>query len=178
MRKAGFGYNPFMRRNTLLLGLLLLTAAFSAAAQDNPQMNENELTRNGAQEVVDLHQFFQDWFNGTLPDTADAFERFSGVMAPSFSMVTPAGNTVAIESLNTGLRSAHDRWKQAPGKIWVKNVRTVYTEGELVLISYEEWQEANGETKVRQSTVLFRAKPGLPNDVEWLHVHETWMPED
>ncbi len=42
------------------------------------------------------------------------------------------------------------------------------------MVTYEEWQEVQAETTTKLSSVVFRHAPDMPNQVVWLHVHETW----
>ena len=51
-------------------------------------------------EVVQLHQFFQDWFNAVLPPTDEAFDRFSSVMAQGFVIISPNGELTEREELS------------------------------------------------------------------------------
>ncbi len=46
----------------------------------------------------------------------------------------------------------------------------------LVLVTYQEHQTTAGDRLGWQSSALFRAREGRPNGVEWLHVHETYLP--
>ena len=125
-------------------------------------------------EIIELHDFFEAWLGGTLSDTSENFARFVNVMGASFNIIGPDGSMTAHESLTERLRSAHGA---RPGlKIWIENIHLCQQHGDLILATYEEWQEHGGETKARLSSVLFRAKPGAPNGLEWLHVHETWLP--
>lgn len=36
-------------------------------------------------EIIELHQFFEDWFSGRLKNSDAAFRRFEGVMAEGFT---------------------------------------------------------------------------------------------
>ena len=47
----------------------------------------------------------------------------------------------------------------------------------MFLVSYQEWQDMDGRTRGRRSTAVMKRVEGKPNDLAWLHVHETWMPE-
>ena len=125
-------------------------------------------------EIEELHQFFQDWFNGDLPETAVSFARFADVMAPDFEMVSPNGRSVPITSLQPALRHRYNSWQN--GRIWIKNVRVHCQKGVLLLVVYEEWQAVDGEENGRLSSVLFQQQPNLPNGLLWLYVHETWLP--
>jgi hypothetical protein len=51
------------------------------------------------------------------------------------------------------------------------------TEGALCLVTYEEWQHLSGTASGRISSAWFRARSDTPHGVEWLHVHETWLPD-
>ena len=126
-------------------------------------------------EIEELHQFFQDWFNGDLPETDASFARFADVMAPDFEMVSPNGRSISITSLQPALRQRYNSWQN--GRIWIKNVRVHWQKGELLLVVYEEWQAVDGEENGRLSSVLFQQQPNLPNGLLWLYLHETWLPK-
>ena len=123
-------------------------------------------------EVEELHQFFQDWFSGSLPKTDDAFARFADTLNASFSIVGPDGKITQHADLLKGLHAAHNA---GAFKIWIENAVARQLNADLWMVLYEEWQVRNEEQTVRQSTVLFGRNPKTPNGVEWLHVHETWL---
>ena len=76
-------------------------------------------------------------------------------------------------TLLAGLRSAHGT---RPGaRIWTTNVQLHQQNGDLTLLSYQEWQVIAGVQTRRQSSVLFGARASAPNGIEWLHLHETWL---
>ncbi len=131
-------------------------------------MQQNIIT-----EVVGLHHFFQDWFNGVLPASERAFERVEQVLAPSFWMITPDGNFVRREALIEGLKAAH-RTRQNM-RIWIQNTAIQSKNGDILTETYEEWQEINDKTTARISSAQFEISPSAPNGVHWLHVHETWL---
>ena len=126
-------------------------------------------------EVEQLHAFFQAWFRGELPDTDEAFARFESVMAERFEMIPPSGRIVDRASVLTGVRSAHGR--EPATRIWIENHRHRFTIGNLSQVTYEEWQEMNGEKRGRISSALMEVNENAPNGVHWLHLHETWLGE-
>jgi len=130
-------------------------------------------------EVHELHQFFQDWFNGVLPPTDDAFRRFDSVMAERFMIISPDGELAERAELVDRLRRAHGIWRQGsqPGRIWIENLQVRHTVGSQAMVLYEEWQEIEGEARGRLSTAILQRLEGAPNGLEWLHVHEVWMPD-
>lgn len=127
-------------------------------------------------EVTELHQFFEKWFKGKLPDTDEAFARFESVMAEGFEIISPAGKAMKRNVILNAVRGGHG--KEPDAKIWIENHRHLLTHGDLSLVSYEEWQVTGGTKRGRLSTALLRVTEKTPNNLQWLHVHETWLPED
>lgn len=128
---------------------------------------------NCRDEVVDLHQFFEDWLGGKLANTEENFARLTAVMHPDFHIIGPEGTVTNYEALMASLRQAHN---SRPGfRLWVKAVVARPLAAELALVTYEEWQEIEGKVNGRVSTAVFRQKANAPHGVEWLHVHETWL---
>jgi hypothetical protein len=125
-------------------------------------------------EIEELHQFFQDWFNGALPESEAAFARFADVMDPAFEMVAPDGRVTTLPLLLPALRQRYNAWEN--GRIHIKNVRLHWQKGAVLLATYEEWQAVDGVENGRFSSVLFQLQPDLANGLLWLHVHETWLP--
>ena len=122
-------------------------------------------------EIVGLHQFFQDWFNGNA--SVGDFERFSGVLAPDFTMISPDGKLTRVRPLIEALGAAGG---SGPGmRIWIENSEVLIRDGASTLAVYEECQDQDGRRNRRRSTVLFRDNAEKPNGLEWVHVHETWM---
>jgi len=130
-------------------------------------------------EVVQLHKFFEDWFNAALPPTEDSFRRFESVMAERFLIISPEGVLTERDELVDRLRQAHGIWRQnsRPGRIWIENLQVRHTVGSQSMVLYEEWQEIDGVTRGRLSTAVLQRRESTPNGVEWLHVHEVWLPD-
>lgn len=127
-------------------------------------------------EIVELHDFFQEWLGGALPATDAAYARLVDTQAPEFTIVTPGGELIEGPRLLAQLRAAH---ASRPGwRMWIENAELRFAQGGLTVATYEEWQRhADGTVTGRLSTVVFRDQPGTPNGLAWLHVHETWLPE-
>ncbi len=165
-------------------GLQLETTFESIHVYRQPEMSEHDPTFKDRcyKEVVDLHRFFQDWFNATLEPTEESFARFADVLAPGFTMIGPDAQTTRRAVLLERLRGAYGRWRgpeseePGTGSIRIENLRLQLIEGPLALVVYDERHEVRGEVRVRRSTALFRLVHGTPNGVEWYHVHETWLP--
>lgn len=127
-----------------------------------------------SQEIIGLHQFFEGWFLGRLPQTEAAFGRCATALAADFHIIGPDARLTKRGPLLTGLWQAHGRWHN--GRIWIENVVLRHHQGDLALATYEEWQEIEGQpATARLSSVLFRRETAAPTGLVWLHVHETWM---
>lgn len=124
-------------------------------------------------EIIQLHQFFQDWYNNQLTPTDDNFERCAGVLAQDFVIIFPSGEVVHCKPLLDELRKAHN--SREGMRIWIKNVQLLHQTGNIILATDEEWQEIDGQVTARLSSVLFQEAQSTPNGVRWLHVHETWI---
>lgn len=157
--------------------LATLPFAFGCAASSTSTPKhlslEAPMTESCRREVIDLHAFFQDWFQGDLPATDQAFERFSAALAPGFEFVTTSGGVRTRDETLAGVRGAHA--SDAETRIWTKNERVTPLADGLHLVVYEEWQVRAGEERARISTAIMRENEEAPGGLEWLHVHETWI---
>ncbi len=163
--------------------LLCLVAACSGAARRATMTPVNaadtSLERRAELEVERLHAFFTGWFRGELAARDEVFAEFADVMAPEFEMVTPGGALRPRDALLAALRGAHGAWRDDAGAtIEIRGQRATILPGtSYALARYEEWQRLAGAWRGRRSTALLREREGAPHGLEWVHVHETWMPE-
>lgn len=119
-------------------------------------------------EIIDLHEFFQNWFNGTIPESD--FTRFSKVMDAGFQIISPRGDLTNISDLVDILTNAYAKNKKI--KISVAEVTVKLLSTNLFLATYKEIQNIGKETTSRISSAIF--KRSMTNKFTWLHVHETW----
>lgn len=129
-------------------------------------------------EIVELHRFFERWFRGEIDDSPESFSRLSEVLSERFQMITPAGKRVERRQVLEGVRGRHGchRDLHRPFEVRIDHVESRYRDAALALMTYEEWQQIEGETRGRASSALFHERDGTPCGVEWLHLHETWLP--
>ena len=113
---------------------------------------------------------------GRLEESAAAFSRFADVMADGFIMISPEGTVTARAELLRGLRHARGAYTPAGSiSIRVADIQQLRHSDDLCLMTYEEWQNTGSGERGRISSALFRRRPGTPNGVEWLHLHESWL---
>lgn len=128
------------------------------------------------QEVVDLHRFFEQWMTGRLDDTDAAFAAFRDAMADDFVIVSPDGQATASDPLVEALRATHGRYPPGGFEIRIENCRARGIADGVMLVTYEEWQQSEGEdADGRISSALLRRDDAGPRGWVWLHVHETGL---
>ena len=75
-------------------------------------------------EIVDLHKFFEDWFNGKIAADDDTAGRLDAALGPKFEMVDPDGRIVPREEIVRIVRDARGRDAATGGvRIRIENVR-------------------------------------------------------
>jgi hypothetical protein len=130
-----------------------------------------------AREIEELHAFFQRWFRAELPDTDEAFARFTNVLDAGFRMISPDGSDLSREHVLSAVRRGHGRMSDPPVRIWIEAHGVCVQTDELAVVTYQEWQELEGRSQGRVSVARFSADPGAPNGVRWMHVQEVWLEE-
>ncbi|MHA1307907.1 MAG: DUF4440 domain-containing protein [Candidatus Heimdallarchaeota archaeon] len=132
------------------------------------------------QEVIGLHKFFEQWFKAEITNDKETLNRFHDVLADEFMLIMPSGNFTfkdpIVKQIESGYGS-HEKDKISY-ELWVQNINCRLIENNLCLVTYEEWGRVDGEINARLSSALFRKKEGTINGVEWIHVHETFLPND
>lgn len=137
-----------------------------------------ETTRPGlaelcGDEVHALHRTIEGWLAGTLPESRQAFARFSDALAADFVIVHPSGTTATRAGVIARLWRAHGAEGQR-FRIGIRNLVCRLEAPPWCLLSYEEWHHGDVPTG-RISTALFR-QADRPLGLEWVHLHETWLP--
>jgi hypothetical protein len=132
------------------------------------------MTINVAREIEELHQFFQDWFTGAIPQTETHFARVTAALTPGFILISPNGSLAEYATVIEWLRNGYGT---RPGfRLWTDQIAVRQANADLMLVTYREWQQRDQATNARLSSALFQTWADAPNGVQWLHVHETWLP--
>lgn len=158
----------------LIGAAFLLCAGVAVASERSDTVNDQALQSEIRQDIVDLHDFFVGWYNGELPQEAYDSE-FDARLGPAFTIVLPSGVELDRDSLSGAMRESFGK---NPGfQIEIRNVRLVHATKSMAVATYEEWQrkDEGGPESVsgRLSTVVLARGEIL----QWLHVHETWLPD-
>lgn len=136
------------------------------------------MDENCHSEVHDLHRFFAEWLSGRVPFSGHRLRRVEDVLHPDFEMITPSGGLQDRTSLLEALRKGHGGRATIPDfTIRVDGYRGRPLTDGLHLVRYREWQTEGTRFRGRLSSALFQQAPDTPNGVQWLHLHEVWLPE-
>jgi hypothetical protein len=138
------------------------------------------LRDDAEREVREFHQFIEEWLAGRHEDADDRYDRAEAVLPDDFEILSPDGERRDGAEIRADLRAGHGAFADSdpPFEIRVVNVRTRFESADECLLIYEEWQRRDGDWDGRISSALFRREDDAPNGVEWLHLHETWLPEN
>lgn len=155
-------------------GLVGAGCSASVVEPQTPAHAPETLTDSDVEaEIVALHVFFEEWFRGELPQTEVAFARFGDALGDDFVIVSPTGHLSARDPILSAVYDAHGSWPEG-NAIRIEAVDVRWRLGGTVLATYEEWQTRDGATTGRLSTVLMSTS----SPPRWLHVHETWLPDN
>ena len=154
--------------SSILAGIAGYGLSMTSASQST------EMDERCRKEVLELHQFFQDWFTGKLENTPENLARFTAVVDEGFQIVSPEGGVSTREQILDRVERAHGA--RSALRIWIENYSSRPLAEGVQLVSYEEWQETEGQTRGRISTAVFTHASQAPNGVRWVRVHETWLP--
>jgi hypothetical protein len=128
------------------------------------------------QSVRDVYALFEDWFNGEVERDEKSLARYAEVLTPGFQIIDPRGGVMHRELALDALRGSYGKWKdqgQGVGEIRIENLTLRFIAESVATVTFEESHEARGKTRKLKTTAVMRLSHGLPNNVEWLHVHQS-----
>jgi len=122
-------------------------------------------------EIVQLHDFFEAYFLGTVPESD--LSRMDGVLAEGFTHLGPHGAVTDRSETLAAVRAGYAHTKQL--KITITEPTLLSGSEDLLVCRYIENHELTAGTNHRWSTVAFEKDPTTPNGLSWVTVHETWV---
>ena len=124
-------------------------------------------------EIVELHDFFVEWFTDRVPDTDEAYARFADATHPEFTMVVTVGQTLDRDAVLGFVRRAHSS-RSGDFRIEIRGFEPRVVGDDVVLVTYEEWQfDGDDLLSARTSSAYFVTDPSAPLGISWRHLHET-----
>jgi hypothetical protein len=123
--------------------------------------------------VTALHAFFVAWFRDKGGAVSD-FSRCEAAFAPDLRMIGPDGRAHARDAILRQIRDARGTVGE-DFNIRILDGRTIWADGNAILLEYVEEQYRDGRTTRRRSTALLSRALQAPHGMEWRHLQETWM---
>ena len=79
-------------------------------------------------EVIDLHQFFAQWFRAEIENSDEEFSRLEKALDSKFILIVPTGEVQSREKLLKQLRAGYASRKndEKDYRLWVKNINGVF----------------------------------------------------
>ena len=142
---------------------------------------DKQYTDRFAQEVIDLHVFFEDWFGGYCENSEEVFaERLLDRMHGDFNIILPGGMMIYGANFWPEFRKLYG--SNPDFHISIRAIQQHPLPGDSIyLVNYQEWQrnalQSKPENNGRLSSAVFVDDKDAPNGVKWFHVHETWLPD-
>lgn len=126
-------------------------------------------------EIIELHEFFEGYFLGTLP--LEALDRAEAAFHPHFSMIGPDGD---LRNRATILQMLHDGHHHTDDLTITTSQHTlVHDDGDTIVATYVERHDLrDGRSNERLTSVVFVPDGAAPNGLLWRHAQETWIGRD
>lgn len=133
------------------------------------------LLDNVRSEIVDVHDFFVRWFNGTIardqlePRLLSRFDR-------DVTFISPDGQVLGYDALKKMFENGYG--SNTGFRIEIRDVAVRQESDDAILATYTEWQAGAFASNLANNARITSAvlEPGPP--FKWLHIHETWLPEE
>lgn len=120
-----------------------------------------------ALEVLGLHHFLQSWFNGTVPQSPESFERLATAWPQGFTLIAPDHARRGSVELLAATYAQHARWPALT--IEIRNLEARVSGG-VAIAHYEEWHIDPSATEARMCSATFAVVDG---GLRWVHIHES-----
>lgn len=125
-------------------------------------------------EIVGLHDFFTEWFNGTV-ERGQLEPRFLSRLHKDVQFIPPEGAVMTADVIREGFGRGYGT--NPNFRSHIRDIDIRYYRGDLVLATYTEWQTgatmSDDANNARITTVLME----MTSPVTWLHIQETWLPD-
>jgi len=127
-----------------------------------------------AKEIIELHQFFENWYSAKVDNTSAEFSRFETVLHKNFEIIVPSGGKLTKLKLLELIRGEYGKFKTVEKfSVTIEDIDYRFVGNDMSLVTYKEIGVSEDGPKHSMITAVFRRNPELVNGVEWLHIHET-----
>ena len=125
-------------------------------------------------EIIDLHQFIENWYSAKVDNTSAEFNRFETVLHENFEIIVPSGGKVLKLKFLELIKGEYGKFKAFENfSITIEDIDYRFIGSEIALVTYKEIGVSEDGPKHSLITAVFRKNPQLINGIEWLHIHES-----
>jgi catechol 2,3-dioxygenase-like lactoylglutathione lyase family enzyme len=130
-------------------------------------------------ELEATHGFLDEWLMGACAQQRQVLdERLVKRLEPDFSMISVSGRSLARDQFVQRLERNYGSTPNLRSEI--RYLRLISDSGGLVVASYEDWRRDWNNQSLsndsRLSTAIFRRNPLDRNELRWLHLHRSGLP--
>jgi len=97
-------------------------------------------------------------------------------MDPSMTFISPEGVSLSIPELREGFKQAFGT--NTDFRIQIHDVEIQQILDQHVVVTYTEWQRGAANSPQSKSARMSSAVLTREQPFKWLHLQETWLPED
>lgn len=124
-------------------------------------------------EVVELHEFLNDWLKGMAPKGGGRPERLIKALAEDFIVIHPDGSRDGKANVVESFASAYGK-KPAEYALQLANIESRIIGKDIGIVTYEESHRGESERARVSAGVLRRRMED--SGIEWLFLIETPVP--
>ena len=153
------------------------------SSRDAMDRFQNDMIHYAIKEVHDLHRWYVKFFHGNSKKANLYDKEFVSRFHTSFTMIKPDGTTLL--HYDNLIKIVKNMYFCNPDiAIKCRNVEVLNATPAMVVVRYEEYiknslNEENRNNARLSTGVLVLPPRGIqsPNGLQWLTIHETWLPE-
>jgi hypothetical protein len=130
-------------------------------------------------ELEMTHGFLDEWLMGACAQQRSVLdERLVKRLEPDFSMISVSGKSLGRDQF---VRRLERNYGSTPNlRSEIRYLRVISDSGGLVVASYEDWRRDWDSQSLsndsRLSTAIFRRNPFDRDELRWLHLHQSGLP--
>ncbi len=130
---------------------------------------------NITKEIVDLHDFFTAWFNGSAK--YDALETdFLSYLHEDILFIPPEGHALTAPMIRAGFEKGYAT--NINFKTEIRDIQIRHHYDKMALVTFTEWQTGAVQSAQSNNARITTALIEAGDTIKWRHIQETWLPEE
>ncbi len=125
-----------------------------------------------SREILELHNFLERWFKGSIPKSEASFSRLKNAWRPPFKLVDPQNNIREADSIIEQTYAEHGSSRTL--EIRIKLLSVIFSErNDFAAATYEEWHIEGRTDEGRLCSALLFEPANSAQRLQWLYIHES-----